>query len=153
MVGQVRDATDVRWLNFRTVSNQRWSDGKIVLTGDAAHTTHFTIGWGTKLAIEDVIALADNVHRHSKLQPALESYQRQRQAALLQPQSEARLSAQWFENISRHIDLKPRQFATLLYGRRSPLSPHLSPQLYHELSHALDFHGYATAPSQAGPST
>ena len=146
LVGQVRDATDVRWLNFRTVSNQRWYDGKTVLTGDAAHTTHFTIGWGTKLAIEDVIALADNLHRHSKLQLALESYERQRQAALLQPQSEARLSARWFENISRYIDLKPHQFATLLFGRRSPLLPHLSPQLYcHQLSHALDFDGYATA--------
>jgi 2-polyprenyl-6-methoxyphenol hydroxylase-like FAD-dependent oxidoreductase len=133
LVGQARDDANVRWLNFRTVTNPRWYDGKTVLTGDAAHTTHFTIGSGTKLAIEDVIALADNLHRHGQLTLALESYQRQRQAALLQPQSEARLSAQWFENISRYIDLKPHQFATLLHGRRSPLLPHLPPHLYYQL--------------------
>ena len=138
LVGQVRDATDVRWLNFRTVTNQRWYDGKTVLTGDAAHTTHFTIGSGTKLAIEDVIALADNLHRHSKLQLALESYERQRQAALLQPQSDARLSAQWFENISRYIGLKPHQFSTLLHGRASPLLPYLPPHLYYQLHAATE---------------
>jgi len=136
--GLARDDAKVRWLNFRTVTNQRWYDGKTVLTGDAAHTTHFTIGSGTKLAIEDVIALAGNLHRHGRLELALQSYQRQRQAALLQPQSEARLSAQWFENIPRYIDLKPHQFATLLHGCRSPLLPHLSPRLYYQLCHAAE---------------
>ena len=109
-----------------------------MLTGDAAHTTHFTIGSGTKLAIEDVIALAENLQHHGKLQSALQSYERQRQAALLQPQSEARLSAQWFENISRYIDLKPHQFATLLHGRGSPLLPHLPPHVYYRLHQATE---------------
>lgn len=138
LVGQLRDGPDVRWLNFRTVTNQRWYNGKIVLTGDAAHTTHYSIGWGTKLAIEDVIALTEDLQRQDKLEGALQAYERRRQAALLQPLSEARLSAEWFENISRYIDLKPQQFATLLHGRRSPLLPHISPALYSQLLRATE---------------
>jgi 2-polyprenyl-6-methoxyphenol hydroxylase-like FAD-dependent oxidoreductase len=126
------------WLNFRTVTNQHWYEGKTVLAGDAAHTTHFTIGSGTKLAIEDVIALAENLQHHGKLELALESYERQRQAALLQPQSEARFSAQWFENVPRCIGLKPHQFFTLLRERSSPLLPRLSPQLYYQLHQATE---------------
>jgi 2-polyprenyl-6-methoxyphenol hydroxylase-like FAD-dependent oxidoreductase len=138
LVGQLREAADARWLNFRTVTNQRWHNGKIVLAGDAAHTTHYSIGWGTKLAIEDVIALAEGLQRHDNLEGALQSYERRRQAALLQPQSEARLSARWFENVSRYIDLEPQQFAMLLHGRRSPLLPHIPPQLYCQLLRATD---------------
>ena len=126
------------WLNFCTVTNQHWYEGKTVLAGDAAHTTHFTIGSGTKLAIEDVIALAENLQHHGKLELALESYERQRQAALLQPQSEARFSAQWFENVPRCIGLKPHQFFTLLRERRSPLLPRLSPRLYYQLHQATE---------------
>lgn len=129
LVARDRDA-DIRWLNFRTVTNQRWHDGKVVLAGDAAHTTHYSIGWGTKLAIEDALSLAGNLRRHAALETALRSYQTERQAALLQPQGEARLSAQWFENISRYIELEPRQFSMLLHGRRSPVLPHVSPRLY-----------------------
>jgi len=130
LVGQAGVRACARWSNFRTVTNQRWHDDKIVLTGDAAHTTHYSIGWGTKLAIEDAIALADSVHHHGTLKLALNSYEKQRQAELLKPQSDARFSAQWFENILRYIDLEPDQFAMLLHGRRSPLLPHIPPQLY-----------------------
>ncbi len=138
LTGQVRDGADVRWLNFRTVTNQRWHDGKIVLTGDAAHTTHYSIGWGTKLAIEDVIALTGNLRHHGSLKAALESYERQRKEALLGPQKQARFSARWFENVSRYIDLKPHQFSLLLHGRRSPLLPSLPPRLYYHLLRATE---------------
>jgi 2-polyprenyl-6-methoxyphenol hydroxylase-like FAD-dependent oxidoreductase len=138
LVGQAREGAHVRWLNFRTVTNQRWHDGRIVLAGDAAHTTHFTIGLGTKLAIEDAIVLAENFQHHSTLQLAVQSYERQRQAALLQPQSDARLSAQWFENISRYIDLEPHQFSILLHGRQSPILPRLPPELYYQLYQATE---------------
>jgi 2-polyprenyl-6-methoxyphenol hydroxylase-like FAD-dependent oxidoreductase len=130
---QAHDATDVRWLDFRTVTVQRWYNGKTVLTGDAAHTTHFSIGWGTKLAIEDVIALAENLEHYGALKPAFQSYEIQRKAALRQPQTDARFSAQWFENLSRYIDLKPDEFSVLLHGRRSPILPHLPPRLYYQL--------------------
>lgn len=133
LIGQPHDATNAQWRNFRTVTNKRWYQGKTVLVGDAAHTTHFTIGSGTKLAIEDAIALVDNLQKHDELSLAFESYDRQRQVALLQPQSEARLSAQWFENISRYIDLEPHQFFALLHDRRSPLLPRVSPRLYYQL--------------------
>jgi 2-polyprenyl-6-methoxyphenol hydroxylase-like FAD-dependent oxidoreductase len=138
LVGQVCDDPNGRWLNFHTVTNQRWYDGNIVLAGDAAHTTHFTIGSGTKLAIEDVITLADTVQHHGELKLALQTYERQRRAELLQPQSDARLSAQWFENISRYIDLEPHQFSTLLHARRSPLLPRLSPRLCYQLHQATE---------------
>jgi 2-polyprenyl-6-methoxyphenol hydroxylase-like FAD-dependent oxidoreductase len=138
LAGQVHASADVRWQNFRTVTNQRWHDGRIVLAGDAAHTTHYSIGWGTKLAIEDAIALAENLQQNSDPKLALRSYERQRRAALLRPQSEARLSARWFENIPRYIDLKPHQFAALLHERRSPLLPYVPPQVYHQILRATE---------------
>jgi 2-polyprenyl-6-methoxyphenol hydroxylase-like FAD-dependent oxidoreductase len=138
LTGHARDEANVRWLNFGTVTNQRWYDHNVVLAGDAAHTTHYSIGWGTKLAIEDAMALAENVRDHHPLHQALQSYDVQRQAALRQPQSEARWSAQWFENLSRYIDLEPRQFATLLHGRRSPLLPHVPPKLYYKCLRATE---------------
>lgn len=133
LIGQTSGEAHVPWLNFHTVTNKHWYVGKTVLMGDAAHTTHFTIGSGTKLAIEDAIALADNLRCHGELKAALEAYERERRGAILQPQIAARFSAQWFENIPRYADLKPQQFATLLRRRRSPLLPHLSPQLYYWL--------------------
>lgn len=133
LIGQTSGETNVQWLNFRTVTNKKWYDGKTVLAGDAAHTTHFTIGSGTKLAIDDAISLADNLQRHAEPKAALEAYEKERQAAVLPPQIAARLSAQWYENIPRYIDLKPQQFCTLLRRRRSPLLPHVSPRLYYWL--------------------
>jgi hypothetical protein len=69
---------------------------------------------------------------------ALQSYETQRYTALLPPQGEARLSAQWFENISRYIDLKPQQFSMLLHGRRSPILPHMTPKVYCQLLRAIE---------------
>lgn len=135
LLGQVQP----EWLNFRTVSNRRWYDGNIVLAGDAAHTTHFTIGSGTTLAIEDAIALADELQKYrGELRLALESYEKRRKAALLRPQSDARFSARWFESISRYADLQPQQFSALLHGRRSPLLPYLPPHLYYRLHQATE---------------
>jgi 2-polyprenyl-6-methoxyphenol hydroxylase-like FAD-dependent oxidoreductase len=131
------------WLNFRTVTNQRWHDGNTVLVGDAAHTTHFTIGSGTTLAIEDAIALAGSLRQHGgehdgERELALGSYERQRKAALLRAQSDARFSARWFEDVSRYADLDAREFSALLHGRRSPLLPYLPPRLYYRLHQATE---------------
>jgi 2-polyprenyl-6-methoxyphenol hydroxylase-like FAD-dependent oxidoreductase len=138
LLGQVQGGASAGWLNFRTVTSQRWHDGNIVLAGDAAHTTHFTTGSGTTLAIEDAIALAGSLQRHGDQDLALQSYERQRKAALLRQQSDARFSARWFENISRYADLEPREFSALLHGRRSPLLPHLPPRLYYRLHQATE---------------
>ena len=136
LIGQVGDETNARWLSFRNVSNRRWHDGKTVLAGDSARTTHFSAGQGTRLALEDAIALAGNVRRHDNLEVALESYERRRRAEVRHTQNEARLSNQWFENISRYIDLEPRQLGVLVHARRSPLLPVLPPRLFYHLSRA-----------------
>jgi 2-polyprenyl-6-methoxyphenol hydroxylase-like FAD-dependent oxidoreductase len=128
LFGQRCNDTRVSWSIFRTATNQHWFDGKFVLAGNAAHTTHYSIGCGTKLAIEDAIALAETVGQHRDLLIALKSYQGQRQAGLVPYQCDARRSAPWLENISCCIDLKSRQFSTLLHNRRPPLLPHTSHQ-------------------------
>jgi 2-polyprenyl-6-methoxyphenol hydroxylase-like FAD-dependent oxidoreductase len=134
LLGQVQPGPSAGWLNFRTVTNRRWHDGRVVLAGDAAHTTHYTTGSGTILAIEDAIALAGSLQRHPGEQElALGSYERQRKAALLRPQSDARFSARWFESISRYVDLQAHEFSALLHGRQSPLLPYLPPRLYYRL--------------------
>jgi 2-polyprenyl-6-methoxyphenol hydroxylase-like FAD-dependent oxidoreductase len=138
LIGQSRDGTAARWLNFKNVSNQRWHDGNIVLAGDSAHTTHFSVGLGTTLAIEDVIVLADSLQHNGTVEAALQSYETQRQADIRRVVSEARNSAQWFENVDRYAGLEPHQFAVLLHARRSPLVQRLPPKVSYRLHQATE---------------
>jgi 2-polyprenyl-6-methoxyphenol hydroxylase-like FAD-dependent oxidoreductase len=115
------------------VTNERWRHGSLVLAGDAAHTTHFTIGSGTKLAIEDAIGLAGALGANDDLEPALAAYERERKASLLLLQREARNSARWFETLPRYIDLGSDRFAALLHQRRSQLLTRMSPSGYYRL--------------------
>lgn len=124
------------WLNFRHMTNEKWHDGNVVLLGDAAHTTHFSIGSGTRLAIQDAIALAARLHGTNDVQAALAAYEEERQLAMLRPQREARLSAEWFENVPRYAGLPARQLFALLLERRSRLVGRLPPQLYFRLHQA-----------------
>src|SRR4029450_11486712 len=133
---QARSQAGAPWLNFRTVTNKRWHAYNIVLMGDAAHTTHFTIGSGTRLALEDAISLAAKLQGGASIAVALEQYGRGRRTALLLPQSAARLSARWFESVPRYIDLEPAQVFALLTGRRSPLLPRVPPRTYYRLYRA-----------------
>jgi 2-polyprenyl-6-methoxyphenol hydroxylase-like FAD-dependent oxidoreductase len=129
-----RRRRSARWSSFATVTNETWHHGNVVLMGDAAHTTHFSIGSGTKLAIEDAIGLATKLAENAKLESALEAYEHERQAALTLRQLDARFSAQWFENIPRYVELEaPRLFA-LLRERRSPLLPRIPPRGYYRLN-------------------
>ena len=114
---QDKEPEGAPWLNFRTVTNRRWDHDNLVLMGDAAHTTHFSIGSGTRLAIEDAIGLAANLDQHDDARPALGAYAKERQHALARPRRRARNSARWFENIPRYIELEAQQFATLLARR------------------------------------
>jgi anthraniloyl-CoA monooxygenase len=116
---QDRDRDRMPWLAFRTVMNRRWHHGNIVLAGDAAHTTHFAIGSGTKLALEDAIALASALRRRRDVPAALEAYGATRRNALLLPQREAANSARWFEQIDRFATTDPSLFAFLLHRRSS----------------------------------
>jgi anthraniloyl-CoA monooxygenase len=105
------------WLNFQRILCKRWHAGKIVLLGDAAHTAHFSIGSGTKLAMEDAIALARCVSSGTALEGALEAYHRERSVEVLRLQSAARNRMQWFEHVARYASLAPEQFAySLLTG-------------------------------------
>jgi len=124
------------WLTFRTLTNRTWYRGNLVLVGDAAHTTHYSIGAGTTLALEDAIALAGALRDLPTLPQALARYERERKAALLSAQSAARYSAQWYENLPRYLRLPPEQMFALLGQRHSPLLPHLPPRLYHRLDRA-----------------
>jgi anthraniloyl-CoA monooxygenase len=106
------------WLNFTRVSNERWVDGKVVLMGDAAHTAHFSVGSGTKLAMEDAIALADSLSGdESDLTAALSHYEEARKIEVLRLQNAARNSTEWFENVARYATLPPEQFAYSLLTR------------------------------------
>ncbi|MFD0256132.1 FAD-dependent monooxygenase [Streptomyces sp. NPDC127113] len=124
------------WPAFRTLTNRTWSRGNLVLLGDAAHTTHYSIGAGTTLALEDAMALAAALREHDRLPDALARYERERRAALLPVQSAARHSAQWYENLPRYIRLPPEQMFALLGQRHSPLLPYVPPGLYHRLDRA-----------------
>ncbi|MEU8967700.1 FAD-dependent monooxygenase [Streptomyces monashensis] len=124
------------WLNFRTLTNRTWHHGNLVLLGDAAHTTHYSIGAGTTLALEDAMCLADALHTHPGLPEALAAYERRRLSELLSVQSAARYSARWYESLPRYIDLPPHRMFALLGQRHSPLLPYVPPQLYYGLDKA-----------------
>ncbi len=106
------------WRSFPTVRNRRWSHGKIVLLGDAAHTAHFSIGSGTKLAMEDAISLASAIEAHPGIDAALSVYEAERRPVVASTQRAAQTSLQWFEETERYFGrLEPLQFAASLLTR------------------------------------
>jgi anthraniloyl-CoA monooxygenase len=110
------------WINFNRVSNKRWTHGRIVLLGDAAHTAHFSVGSGTKLAFEDCITLHRCLHREPDLERALHAYEAERQIEVLRVANAARNSTEWFENVDRYTGMEPEQFAYSLLTRSQRLS-------------------------------
>jgi anthraniloyl-CoA monooxygenase len=105
------------WTSFRTVVNNRWSHGNVVLLGDAAHTAHFSIGSGTKLAVEDALALAACLEEQPDVPGALGAYEEERKPVVASTQRAARASLEWFENLRLYLDQPPRQFAFNLLTR------------------------------------
>ena len=110
------------WINFQRINCARWSHGNLVLLGDAAHTAHFSIGSGTKLALEDGIDLADELHQGKPLAQALRDYEELRRLEVLRIQSSARNSTEWFEQVERYLHLEPIQFAYSLLTRSQRVS-------------------------------
>ena len=106
-----------RWLQFPVISCERWHHGNVVLIGDAAHTAHFSIGSGTKLAMEDAIALSDHILGDGDLDHALTSYEAERRPAVDSLQRAAKASLEWFEGADRYRHLEPKQFAFSLLTR------------------------------------
>jgi 2-polyprenyl-6-methoxyphenol hydroxylase-like FAD-dependent oxidoreductase len=127
------------WVNFRAVTNRHWHRGNVVLLGDAAHTTHFSIGSGTKLALQDAIALSNRLSRSEEgIESALAGYEAERIAGLKQPQSEAQFSQRWFENIENYLPLSDRDLFLILRERRSPLLPWVPAGLYCRLHNMVE---------------
>jgi len=122
LINNARHLANAPWINFRRISNEKWFHDNIVLIGDAAHTAHFSIGSGTKLALEDAISLSEMLHEHEDLQAALGAYEDERRTEVLKLQSAARNSTQWFENISRYIKQDPMQFTYGLLTRSQRVS-------------------------------
>jgi anthraniloyl-CoA monooxygenase len=110
------------WLSFPRVSNRKWHHQNVVLLGDSAHTAHFSIGSGTKLALEDAIELAEQIEKQADLTAALDRYEINRRAEVLRLQSAARNSTEWFENVSRYARLDPPQFTYSLLTRSQRVS-------------------------------
>ncbi|HEY6637803.1 MAG TPA: FAD-dependent monooxygenase [Solirubrobacterales bacterium] len=129
-----RDMTP--WLEFQTVTNRSWHHRNLALMGDAAHTTHFTIGSGTRLALEDAIGLATQLQEHADIPSALTAYGRQRSGDLIEVQRTARNSAHWFENVPRYIRYGTPELAELMSRRRSSFLRRMPPALYLWLIHA-----------------
>ena len=102
-----------RWGNFRTRRAQRWHSGNVVLLGDSAHTAHFSVGSGTKMAMEDAVALADSLLAHrDDLPTALSAYEAVRRPSVEKIQDSARPSLSWWEHFGRYHDaFEPTQFA------------------------------------------
>ncbi len=105
------------WINFTRVSNGRWVHENIVLLGDAAHSAHFSVGSGTKLAMEDAVALQLALTEEPSTPAALERYEAERRIEVLRLQNAARNSTEWFENVARYADLPPEQFVYSLLTR------------------------------------
>jgi len=111
------------WLNFKRIKCERWSSGNVILLGDAAHTAHFSIGSGTKLALEDAIKLADVLNRPGlSLEAAMDEYVAERNLEVLKLQNSARNSTEWFETLERYTHFEPLQFAYSLLTRSQRIS-------------------------------
>ncbi len=108
-------ANNSKWISFTTVRNERWCHDNLVLLGDAAHTAHFSIGSGTKLAMEDALALAACLHEagadSGSVPAALVAYEAERKPVVASTQRAAQASLEWFENLGQYVDQDPLQFA------------------------------------------
>jgi len=119
-----------QWIKFPRVVCERWVHRldvdrrpPVVLMGDAAHTAHFSIGSGTKLALEDAIELARSISQHPlDLDAALTHYEDLRSVEVLKIQNAARNSTEWFEHVDRYVNLPPEQFAYSLLTRSQRIS-------------------------------
>ncbi|WP_309683812.1 bifunctional salicylyl-CoA 5-hydroxylase/oxidoreductase [Polaromonas sp.] len=108
-----------RWVHHETINQKRVP---IVLMGDAAHTAHFSIGSGTKLALEDAIDLATEFSTGHGMDQVLQAYEARRSVEVLKIQNAARNSTEWFENVNRYSGMQIEQFAYSLLTRSQRIS-------------------------------
>jgi anthraniloyl-CoA monooxygenase len=110
------------WIRFPRVLCENWSHRNVVLLGDASATAHFSIGSGTKLALESAISLANHVTQDADLETAFAKYEDARRLEVLRLQSAARNSVEWFENVERYLDLDPVQLNYSMLTRSQRIS-------------------------------
>ncbi|HEU5113802.1 MAG TPA: FAD-dependent monooxygenase, partial [Acidimicrobiia bacterium] len=106
-----------RWLQFPTIGCERWHHGNVVLMGDAVHTAHFSVGSGTKLAMEDAIALAGQLNADQPLEEAFARYEEERRPEVESLQRAAKASRDWFEGADRYRNMEPEQFVFSMLTR------------------------------------
>jgi anthraniloyl-CoA monooxygenase len=152
------------WRQFVTVRNERWShvltgtgrDVPVVLLGDAAHTAHFSIGSGTKLAMEDAIALAAALREQSDVHAAVAAYEAERRPVVESTQRAAQVSMQWFEETERYMGMEPIQFAFNLLTRSLRVTHEnlrvRDPAFVHSVDAWYEGRAHATAAYAASPS-
>ena len=111
-----------KWINFLLVKNKKWFFENVVLIGDALHTAHFSIGSGTKLAMEDAIALAESLQQNANVSEALANFSTTRRPIINDYQAAAHESMIWFENAARYMHLTPLELAYTLMTRSGKVS-------------------------------
>lgn len=123
LLTNMRHLRSSQWISFPRVTCETWVKDNVVLMGDAAHTAHFSIGSGTKLALEDAIALAREVGKHpGDVRAALAAYEAERKIEVLKIQAAARNSTEWFESVVRYENLEPEQFVYSMLTRSQRIS-------------------------------
>jgi anthraniloyl-CoA monooxygenase len=115
--GQPLLSNNSKWINFLLVKNARWSFENVVLLGDALHTAHFSIGSGTKLAMEDAISLKECFDETSDVAASLQRLEEVRKPIIEDYQAAARESMLWFEHARDHMHLAPIELAYVLMTR------------------------------------
>ena len=105
------------WINFLLVKNEKWAFENVVMMGDALHTAHFSIGSGTKLAMEDAIALHQCFEKTAKVEDALSKFESIRKPVIEEYQAAAYESMRWFENARQYMNLSPIELAYALMTR------------------------------------
>jgi len=106
-----------KWINFSLVKNSKWAFENVILLGDALHTAHFSIGSGTKLAIEDAIALHQSLQQHDDIRTALTEFESTRKPVIEEYQAAAYDSMRWFENAQQYMHLSALKLAYVLMTR------------------------------------
>jgi anthraniloyl-CoA monooxygenase len=119
LAGHALLSNNSKWINFLLVKNKNWFFENVVLIGDALHTAHFSIGSGTKLAMEDAIALAESFQQTSD---ALSHFTAKRRPVIQEYQAAAFESMLWFENASKYMHLSPMELAYSLMTRSGRVS-------------------------------
>ena len=122
LMSNARHLRGSAWLNFNRVLCERWSHENVVLLGDAAATAHFSVGSGSKLAMESAIALASYLDSEPNIASAFRRYEDERRLEVLRLQNAARNSTEWFEDVERYFELDPVQFNYSLLTRSQRIS-------------------------------